>query len=426
MVFPCVHPDPLPLPPNNPGMQRYLAFLRSHPRLLLFGMLLTFFSSYGQTFLISLYIPELERYFGFTNTGLSSLYATATMASAFTLPWVGRLVDTWPLRRFTYLVVAGLLSACLALSVAVHPVLVLLGFFGLRLFGQGLMSHTAVTTMARGFVADRGKAISIALLGHPLGEATLPLLMALVIGAWGWRAGLQVSALSLLVVVGPLLWWLLRGRPSAILFPRENRDESASERPNPLRVLTKRAFWLITPAVFIVGFLNTALFFYQVKLGDSRGWEPTWVAASLSVYAAVSALSLMGSGPVVDEWSARRLFPFMLLPYLLGFLVLAFWSHPLSYPVALALVALSNGPGSTIKNSLYAEIFGTNLIGTVRSVFTTVMVFSTALGPLTYGLLLDAGWSYGGIFLASAAVLGLVIPWSVGIRRVPAEDSAGF
>ncbi len=384
-------------------------FLKENPHLLLFGVLLTFFSSYGQTFLISLYLPSLERVFAFSNTGLSSFYALATTASALTLPWVGRLIDTQPLARFTFGVLFGLAIACLLLSLAVHPVMVLIGFYGLRLFGQGLMSHTSISTMARAFDVNRGKAISTAILGHPIGESILPLLITLAIAALGWRGSLQLSALSVVVFVVPMIYFLLRQQPRSIRFPPEREPTADEQSPNPIRVLGLRVFWLITPAVFILGFLNTALFFFQLKLGASRGWDPTWVAGSLSVYAASSALATISAGPLVDRLSARQLFPVMLIPYLFGTLLLAYFSHPLSYPVALILLGISNGSSGTIKNALFAEVFGIRIIGTVRSVFTMVMVFSTALGPLTFGLLLDAGWTYGGIFYLAAGVLALII-----------------
>ncbi len=397
-------------------MHPFWTFLRNNKYLLLFGILLTYFSSFGQTFLISLYIPELGKVFDLSNTGLSSLYAIATMGSAFTLPWVGRLVDTLPLRKFSFVVVTGLLLACLLLSFAVHPLLVLLGFFGLRLFGQGLMSHTSISTMARAFVRDRGKAISIATLGHPLGEATLPLLISLLIAGLGWRSSLQLSALSLLVLVFPLIILLLKNQERKLLFPQPLEEEQARKSKNPFRVFRERSFWVIAPAVFILGFMNTALFFFQIKLGNSRGWDPSWVAGSLSVFALASALSMTGAGPLVDRLSARRMFPYILISYLAGLLVLAFFDHPLSYPAALIFLAISNGGGSTVKNALFAEVFGTEVIGTVRSVFTTVMVFSTALGPLSFGLLLDAGWSYGQVFLWSAIVVVLIIGWSFRLR----------
>lgn len=398
-------------------MHSFWQFLRSNGKLLVFGVLLTYFSSYGQTFLISLYIPEIERVFGFSNTGLSSLYAIGTIASAFSLPFIGRLIDSISLLRFSLGVIFGLALACLLLSLAIHPLLILLGFFGLRLFGQGLMSHTSISTMARAFTANRGKAISIATLGHPLGEATLPLLIALAISALGWRSGLQLSALSVVLLVLPLMVFLLKDQAPEVLFPEQSGADASVNKKNPFRVMAGRHFWIITPAVFIMGFLNTAIFFYQIKLGNSRGWDPAWVAGSLSVYAIASALSMMGSGPLVDALSARRLFPFMLIPYTLGVVVLALLDHPLSYPLALVMIAVSNGGGSTIKNALFAEVFGTEIIGTVRSVFMTMIVFSTALGPISFGLLLDNGWSYSHVFWLSTAVLVLIMLWSIRSLR---------
>lgn len=399
-------------------MHQFLKFIRANQSLLAFGVLLTFFSSYGQTFLISLYIPHLEDAFQLSSAGISSLYAVATTASAFCLPWVGRLVDTWPLRRFTGLVLTGLALACLLLSLAIHPFMVLAGFFALRFFGQGLMTHTSISTMARAFTRDRGKAISLATLGHPLGEATLPLLVAFLIGIVGWRTVLQGSSASMLVVVAPLAWLFLRRQTKELLHPTPGDAEEVAAAKKPWRVFRERSFWVLAPAVFITGFLNTAIFFFQLKLGEARDWSPTWVAGSLSVYATASALSMMGSGPLVDRLSAKYLFPVMLVPYILGITILAAVNHPMGYPAALVLIAISNGGGSTIKNALFAELFGTKIIGTVRSVFTMVMVFSTALGPVSFGLLLDAGWAFSNIFWLSAGIVLLIILWSLRIRRI--------
>lgn len=400
-------------------MSKFTTFLVRHRQLLGFGLLLTFFSSFGQTFLISLYIPELERVFDLSNTALSSMYATATMASAFSLPWIGRWVDTVPLRRFSYGVLLGLVLSCLLFSVVWHPLVILPAFFGLRLFGQGLMSHTSISTMARAFEADRGKAIGIATTGHSLGEAILPLVVSLLIASLGWRLTFRLEALLIIVVVFPAVYLLLKKQEAGLLFPRVEQQTDQKTARNPLLLFKERSFWIIAPAVFILGFMNTAIFFFQIKFGASRSWSPEWMAASLAVFALAGATSMVVAGPLVDRWSARRLFPYMLFPYLGGLLVLAFGQHPIAYPLALVLLAFSNGAGSTIKNALFAETFGTEVIGSVRSMFTTVMVFSTALGPISFGLLLDQGWRFGQVFLLAALVLALIIIWSwLGYARL--------
>jgi MFS family permease len=106
-----------------------------------------------------------------------------------------------------------------------------------------------------------------------------------------------------------------------------------------------------------------------------------------------------------------------LIPYLVGVLFLSFGENRLIYPMSLLFLAMSNGAGSTIKNALFAEVYGTEIIGAVRSMFTTIMVFSTALGPLSFGLLLDAGWTFGQVFLLSGGVLLAIIIWSLALYR---------
>lgn len=390
---------------------RHTRLLRDSLPLLAFGLLLTFFSSFGQTFLLSLYVPDIEALLGISNTVFGSLYAVATLSSAFTLPWLGGRFDRMPIRAYTLMVLVGLMAALLLLSSARHLIVVVIAFYGLRLFGQGLMSHTAVSAMARYFEANRGKAIGIATLGHPIGEATLPLLVTLLIGGFGWRSTLQFSALSIAVVVLPAtLLFLRRARSRLKKFEAANdTDTTTTVHQSIWQLMAERRFWIITPLVFMTGYTNTALFFFQLKLGDARGWSPEWVAGSLSAFALASALGMAGAGPLVDRLSGRQLFPGYMIPYVAGLLILVFFHQPIAYPVALLLMGLANGSGSTVKNAMLAEIYGIQIIGKVRSVFTTVMVVSTALGPISFGILLDAEFSYGWIFSLVAGIIVLTI-----------------
>ncbi len=390
---------------------RKAELLRKSLPLLAFGFLLTFFSSFGQTFLLSLYVPAIESLLGISNTAFGSLYAAATLSSAFALPWLGGRFDRMDIRAYTAMVAIGLATALLLLSCSTHILMVVLAFYGLRLFGQGLMSHTSVSAMARYFEANRGKAIGIATLGHPLGEAALPLLITLLIGGIGWRMTLQVSALSVLLLVLPLSLLLLRSARGRLQrYKAEASNSHFSEAGSSLwKLLRERRFWVIAPLIFMTGYTNTAIFFFQLKLGEARGWSPEWVAGSLSAFALASALGMAGAGPLVDRLSGRRLFPAYMLPYVLGLGMLICFEQPLSYPAALLFMGLANGSGSTIKNAMLAEIYGIQVIGKVRSVFTTIMVISTALGPVSFGVMLDAQFSFAWIFGLVAVVMLLAI-----------------
>lgn len=390
---------------------RKAELLRKSLPLLTFGFLMTFFSSFGQTFLLSLYLPSIESLLGISNTAFGSLYAAATLSSAFTLPWLGGRFDRMDIRGYTFMVVIGLTTALLLLSFATHVLMVVLAFYGLRLFGQGLMSHTSVSAMARYFEANRGKAIGMATLGHPLGEATLPLLITLLIGAVGWRMTLQASALSVLALVLPLSLLLLRSAKGRLQrYEAKTKASPSSPGGSSLwGLLSERRFWVIAPLIFMTGYTNTAIFFFQLKLGEARGWSPEWVAGSLSAFALASALGMAGAGPLVDRLSGRRLFPDYMVPYVLGLVMLILFEQPVSYPVALLFMGLANGAGSTVKNAMLAEIYGIQVIGKVRSVFTTIMVISTALGPVSFGVLLDAQFTFAWIFGLVAVVMVLAI-----------------
>ena len=163
-------------------------FLRDNFRWLAGGFLLTFFSSYGQTFFISLSAGHIREEYGLTHGGFGTLYMVATLASAFTLPRLGQIVDRYPARVVTMIIVPVLALACVMMALSGHIVLLVVTIYLLRLFGQGMMTQNAFTAAGRWFAAQRGKAISVTAIGVNAGEAMFPLLFVLISGAIGWRA----------------------------------------------------------------------------------------------------------------------------------------------------------------------------------------------------------------------------------------------
>lgn len=393
-------------------------FFKYNLSLLAFGFLLSFISGFGQTFLLSLYVPSIEQLLSVSNTEFGAIYAIATIGSALTLPLTGSYFDKIETKRYSLLVTGGLVSALLLLSFSYNIVMVLVAFYGLRLFGQGLMSHTSIASMAKYFSANRGKAIGAASTGHPAGEAVLPILITLLIGVIGWREALQVSALVCAILVAPLIVVLLNQSEARLQTCRVQTRATRKDQPqiSTIDVVWEKRFWIITPVMFMIGFTNTAIFFFQLKLGAAKGWSPEWVAASISAFALAGAVGMMGVGPLVDQFTAKRLFPYHLISYLLGLLALIFFDHRIVYPLALALIGFGHGSGNTIKDAMLAEIYGATNIGQIRSIFIAVMVISTALGPIAFGILLDMNISYSTIFTVVSIATAMVL--LNGCRRI--------
>ena len=404
-------------------MNSWLELVRRHRNLIGFGFMLTFFSSFGQTFLVSIYVPEILQDFEISNARFGSVYAAATLFSALCLPWLGRYIDLLDLKKFSWLVVGGMVASLLIFSQAYQVIWLAVGLWGIRLFGQGLMSHTAITSMGRYFEAERGKAISIASLGHPAGSALLPLLVTLVIGLVGWRYSLLASAVCVALLLPLLISCLLRNQetapPAAPTSTTEQEERKAGSKdkspPSYRKIMSSKAFWLIAPGTLAVPFLNTSFFFYQIALAEAKGWSTEWVAGSFIAYALAKALSTIMAGQLIDRYSAIKTFPFFLFPLAGALVLVVTLDNAWIAPVYLILIGISSGLGNPVKSAIQAEIFGVKFLGTVRSLFTALMVISTALGPAIFGFLLDGGLSFEQAFGLAIIYLLLTIAWNFRI-----------
>ena len=376
--------------------------LLRHPRFLGAGFLLVAFSAVGQTFVLSLFGGEWRELFDLTHGQLGLAYSVATLASALLLISAGRLVDHLPLRTMVTFVLLGAAvgSAVLAFSPGV-PGLVL-GFFLLRFFGQGLMTHTAQTAVARAFTTHRGKAISLVVAGLPVAEAVVPILVVAGAAAIGWRSTWGVIAVILVGLTVLVLMLLGRSIPQARTDPDADADEGESHWSRR-EVLRDPRFYMILPALMGAPFIITAVFFHQVPLAESKDWTLAWLASSFVAFAAMHLLSLFVAGPLVDRFGSRRLLPWHLAPLILALLALSLLEGVWLAPVYLALAGLGMGVANTLMGVIWAELYGTSHLGEIRAVAQSAMIFATAAAPVAAGALLDLAWSMEHVVLLLAA-----------------------
>ncbi|MBO67487.1 MAG: hypothetical protein CL398_04170 [Acidiferrobacteraceae bacterium] len=154
----------------------YINLFKSHSNLLWFGFLLSFSSSFGQTYFIGVFGPSIQADLGLSHTLWGTIYLIGTLCSAAVLPWTGGLIDRLSLFAYTLIVGLCLIVACLVLSLISGAISLILAIFLLRQFGQALAPHIAVTTMARSLYKERARALAIVTMGSAVGEAVLPFL----------------------------------------------------------------------------------------------------------------------------------------------------------------------------------------------------------------------------------------------------------
>lgn len=396
---------------------RYLDFVRQNSRLLLFGMALTFCSSFGQTFFIGLFNQPIRETYGLSHAGFGTLYLLATLSSAATIIWAGLKIDTVELRRYASLVILGLGLSAGLMAISQHLALLFLAIYGLRLTGQGLMGHTATIAMARYLGASRGKGLSISALGMPLGEAFWPVAITflLVSAALPWRSLWLGIAAGLAVVLLPLIWWLLydqNARDDALKAARERSgDPQTTPRLRHRDLLTDAKFIGIIPYILAAPFILTGFFFHQQALSADRGWALTQMASFYPLYAGSSLTLSLIIGPVVDRITATRLVPLTCLPLFFG--IMAFWliETPLGGGLLFGLAGMSTGMAIPILNAMWAEVYGVQDLGRVRALVSSLMVVSTALAPPLFGFVLDRQW--GGDTIAVGALIYLALAYGL-------------
>ena len=323
-------------------------------RLVVFGFLLSLFSSFGQTFFIALFGAEIRAEYGLSNGGFGAVYSLANLASGLTMIWLGAVLDRMSLLRYAAGATLALGAACVLMALAQSTVLLALALFGLRLSGQGMLSHAAVTGMARAFQQSRGKAIAIAALGHPAGEALLPIAAVGAAVLLGWR-GVWLGAAALLLAALLSLVALLARHGDWRQAAPATGAEAAAPSFTRADLLRDGRFHLLCPALVGPPFIVTGLFFHQVPLVEAKGWQLAMFASSFAAYALASTAGAVLCGALVDRAGAVRLMPFYLLPLALGCMVLALGEQPLLAFAFMSLAGLGAGATAAIVAAMWAE-----------------------------------------------------------------------
>ena len=414
----------------------YGLLLKNHTRFVLFGLITAFASSFGQTYFIGIFGHAIQQDFAMSHTQWGGIYMAGTLLSALLLPITGKLIDQVTLQRYTFFVVLCLAFACWFITQVHSLAWLVVGVFLLRQSGQGLMSHVAYTSMGRYFDQQRGKATAMAAMGFAAGEAVLPLIAVMAIAAVGWRWSYAGVALIVLVLILPTSLWLLRGHHgrhqdyeqklkqseevslSQQAFPTQIVENPTSVKSWRRRdVLKDYRFYLILPGVSATSVVSTALFFHHLNLADEKGWSHTFMTGNYLLYSFIATVMAVIAGQLIDRFSALALMPFTLLPIAAALLTInlvdSYW---VIWPY-MVLLGVGSGLSQTAQAALWPECYGVRYLGSIKSLFWTVVVFASALGPVWLGYLVDLGYSFQQSVLTMVVYLllstGLMI---IGLR----------
>ena len=380
-------------------------------KVIIFGFIFTFFSSFGQSYFLGLFNTSIREALSISHGQFGSIYASATLCSSFILIWVGKKIDDFSAIKFAYFVIISLSISSFIFSKINSIVFLFLAIFLMRLFGQGLMSHTASTTVSRYFDKSRGKALSTSWLGLSLAEFILPVLIVYFLTFIHWRE-LWVGFSLLIILFLPVASMYLINNlniNSRESDSNNNSQEDAIKQWSRGEVLKDYKFYIICGNLLAMPWIFTGFAVFQSFVQISKGWGPYVIAQSFMAYSICSVLTLFITGILIDKFSSRKLLIFTNIPMLIAALILIFFDHPIVSFIFLGLLGMTNGFANVLGTSTWAELYGVRFIGGIKAMTSALMVFSTAFGTALYGFLIDKGFGIEQIATFSAIYVGFML-----------------
>ena len=388
-------------------------------KVIIFGFIFTFFSCFGQSFFIGLFNSSIRETLSITHGQFGTIYASATLFSSLLLIWIGKKIDDVNVLKFAIFVTILLSFSSFFFSKTSSVAFLFVAIFLMRFSGQGLMSHTASTTISRYFTKSRGKALSIIWFGLSSAEFIMPVLIVYLLTLIVWQDLWVIFSLIVLICL-PLASYILV--KDVKLDTREDSQNKILKEENiknwkRIEVLGDYRFYIVSLNMLAMPWIATGVFVYQSFVTNSKGWGEYTIAQSFMSYSIFSVITLIVAGYLIDKFTSRKLLIYMNIPLFLGTLVIIYFDAPQTAFLFLGLVGISNGLANLLGSSTWAEIYGVKYIGSIKALTTALMVFATAFGTALFGFFIDAGFSIEKIAFIAAIAIACSIALLFTIRK---------
>ena len=386
-------------------------------KVILFGFIFTFFSSFGQSYFLGLFNSSIRDALSISHGQFGSIYASATLLSSFLLIWIGKKIDDVNVIKFAFFVVIFLSISSFSFSKINSVVYLFIAIFLMRLFGQGLMSHTASTTVSRFFDRSRGKALSTAWLGLSSAEFLLPILVVYLLTFLNWRDLWVYISFGIIIFLPLVSFFLVKN----LKIDSREKSEDLKIKEKEIKqwkrseVLKDYKFYIVCGNLLAMPWIFTGFAVFQSFILNSKNWGPYIIAQSFMAYSILSVVTLSLAGFLIDKFSSRKLLIFMNIPIFFAVIVLIFFQSPISSFIFLGLMGMTNGFANVLGSATWAELYGVKYIGGIKAMTSALMVFSTAFGTALFGFLIDKGFtieeiaSVSGFYIATMFILLFLI-----------------
>ena len=386
----------------------------------------------GQTAGFSAFTEPLLRISLISRTKLSLAYMFGTMGCGLLLPLMGTLVDRHG-SRIMMPIACVLLSLTLVFMSRVDTIVAslsesfnlpvsqglffisfIVGIFGLRFFGQGMLPLCSNTMIGKWFEKSRGKAVAVMSVVNSLAFASAPVVLNRLVAGMGWKG----AWIFLAVIVGGGMsiaaWLFFRDTPESCGLHLENRAPVMNEKGETLEAeitgMTRGAairtldFWLLTMCTAMYGMVMTGFTFHIEAVGTEAG-IPVMKAVSifLPVTLITTPLSFLASW-MSYHIRAQIYVLCMCVGEIIAFLSIFFLGTPWGYIGSIVGLGIAGGLMGPIITTVVPKIFGRKHLGAINGMLNSMLVLASAAGPIFLSFIKDVSGRLSLAILYASAI----------------------
>ncbi len=387
------------------------------------GTLGVIMSAPGQTTGVSTFTDYLINAFGLTRNQLSTAYLIGTLGSSLFIARVGRLYDRlgsrWMGIMTTWVMGLALLllsqSDRLAFGFArsfglesfqlpVSLLVLVIGFFVLRLSGQGALTMLSRNMIMKWFISRRGLAGGISSVFVSLGFSVAPLLYDRLIEGNSWRMAWIIIAMVAGFGFSLIIFLFFRDNPEDCGLEPDGKMKKGAALDNvivralhqytPGEARKTFALWAFTAPLALHAMAVTGFIFNVVSIFGEAGMDKMTALSIFVPSSLVAVVVTLTGGYLSDYVKLKKLLIAMIFGQMLSLLSLANLSPGPFYYLLFIGDGIANGLYAVLIGVAWPRFFGRKYLGEISGLSMSVVMFFSALGPLLYSLSLTQLGSY--------------------------------
>ncbi|WP_146599814.1 MFS transporter [Novipirellula aureliae] len=373
-------------------------------------------SAPGQTIGVSVFTDFLMDAHQLSRSWISFAYLVGTISSALLITRAGRWYDRYGGRWMSAaaalmlsLALTGMsFSAEIAESIAAFLpsvdrsytslAVLMLGFFAMRFFGQGMLTLSSRNMVLEWFEQRRGMALAFIGISVAFGFSLTPPFFEWLIQKGGWQWAWQTIA-ALVASFAIIAFCFGRARPEdhGLLpdgpFAKDARNIHPETRNGRHFTLSEArgtySFWVFTFCTVLSGLLLTSLSFHVVSFFADAGMPRREAVAIFIPAACVSVVVEFVASWLSDFVKLKYLAMVQLIGIVMLSLSLSFLGSQTSVVFVVLGMGLMQGMFGIIASVTWPRFFGRKHLGAISGFSTSLVVAGTAVGPYLFSVAHD-------------------------------------